>query len=341
MNRPAFHELRFWLLAAALLLIVSGVFLPRVKLTQDTYDVMAFVDITSSMNTRDVSLGGEPASRLDLIKVRLRSFVARLPCQSKLGLSIFTARRVFVLFEPVEVCGNFSSVDAAITGLDWRMAWEGDSFITRGVHDAIPVAAGLDADLLFFTDGHEAPPLPWTGMPAFEGKPGEVAGLLVGAGGKALVPLKKFDDAGREIGVLGVNDVLQENRSGQPPPDASSRPGWHPKWAPFGDMRTNNNEHMTSVKEDHLKAVASQTDLAYAHLDGASELLRDFEAVARPHPVVVATDIRPYPAALALLLLVILYGVLPLRERIASRAPAGARPNRQPHSRTKLKEAHP
>lgn len=331
MNRPAFHELRFWLLVAALLLIVAGLLLPRVTLSRNAYDVMAFVDITSSMNTRDVSLYGGPVSRLELIKTRLKSFVESLPCQSKFGLGIFTGRRVFVLFEPIEVCENFSSIDASITGLDWRMAWEGDSYITTGVHDAIPVAQGLDADLLFFTDGHEAPPLPWTGMPDFEGKPGEVSGLLVGVGGNTLVPLLKFDDAGREIGVLSVDDVLQENRSGQPPPDASSRPGWHPKWAPYGDMRFNNNEHMTSVKEDHLKELASQTGLGYAHLSGAGALLRAFEAVARPRAVVVATDIRPYPAALALLLLIILYGVLPLRERVAGRGQG---------SKLKLKEAH-
>lgn len=337
MNRPAFHELRFWLLVAAFLLIIAGLSLPRVKLTRESYDVMAFVDITSSMNTRDLTLGGRPVSRLDAVKVQLDGFVAGLPCESKFGLGIFTARRVFVLFEPVEVCENFSSIDAAINGLDWRMGWEGDSYVTRGVYDAIPVAKGVGTDLLFFTDGHEAPPLPWTGMPPFEGKRGEVPGLLVGVGGKILVPLLKFDEEGREIGTLGVDDVLQENRSGAPPPDASSRPGWHPKWAPYGDVHINSNEHLTSVKEDHLKALAQQTGLAYAYLTSAGMLLRDFETVARPRPVVVATDIRPYPAALALILLVILFGVLPLRERMRA-ARKGFGSFQQP--KLTIKEAH-
>lgn len=79
-------------------------------------------------------------------------------------------------------------------------------------------------------------------------------------------------------------------------------------------------------------ALASQTGLVYARLNGAGALLRAFEAVARPRSVVVATDIRPYPAALALLLLVILYGFLPLRERVAGRSAP---------SRTELKGAHP
>ncbi|WP_069438284.1 vWA domain-containing protein [Methyloceanibacter methanicus] len=316
---PALGALRFWLLAAAFALAAATLLLPRVTLTRKAYDAMAFVDVTASMNTRDAVVRGRPASRMDLVKDRLTALVAQLPCQSKLGLGIFTARRVFVLFEPIEVCENFSSIDSAIRALDWRMAWEGDSYVTLGIHDALAVVKPLDATLLFFTDGHEAPPLPWTGLPAFEGEAGEVPGLLVASAGKTLVPLPKFDDAGREIGTMSATDVLQENRSGAPPPDASSRPGWHPKWAPFGDMLVDNSEHMTSVKEDHLKEIATQTGLTYAHLQSSGALLRDLTAVAQPRDVRVAADIRPYPAGLAFLLLIVLYGVLPLRERIGRR----------------------
>jgi mxaL protein len=314
MNRPAFRDLRFWLLLCALVLIVAGLLLPRVELPRTAYDTLAVVDVTSSMTTRDTTLGGKPASRLDFVKDRLRQFIAALPCQSKFGLGIFTERRVFVLFEPVEVCANFASIEASVNGLDWRMAWEGDSYVTTGIHDAIANAKQLDADLLFFTDGHEAPPLHWSGMPPFEGEPGEVKGLLVGVGGKTLSPIPKYDDDGREIGVLGPDDVPQENRSGLPPPDAESRPGYHPKWAPFGNARVEGTEHLSSVKEDHLRAVAAQTGLDYAYLTTASALAREFEAAATPREVLVAADIRQYPASLALLLLAVVFVALPLRE---------------------------
>lgn len=340
MSRPAFRDLRFWLLLAAFALVVAGLFLPRIKLTRDAYDVVAIIDITSSMNVRDLTLSGKPASRLDIVKDRLRELVASLPCESKLGLGIFSERRVFVLFEPVETCANFASIDASITGLDWRMAWEGDSHVASGVHDAIAVAKGLGADLLFFTDGHEAPPLPWTGMPVFEGKPGEVKGVLAGVGGKTLSPIPKYDDEGREIGVMGPDDVLQESRSGPPPPDASSRPGYHPKWAPFGNAKVGGTEHLSSVKEDHLRAIAAQTGLAYLYLDGTSALLKAFEAVANPREVVVATDIRPYPAGLALLLLLILFGALPLRDRLTASKPAARRAAARQKSPAKLEEVY-
>lgn len=328
----AIHEHRFWLLAAAMLLVAIALFLPRVTLTRNAYDVMAFVDVTASMNARDGVLNGQPVSRLDFVKDRLVGLIAELPCQSKLGLGIFTARRVFVLFEPIEVCENFSSLDSAIDALDWHMGWEGDSYVALGVYDALAVAKTFDDAVLFFTDGHEAPPLPWTGLPPFEGKPGEVPGLIVGVGGKTLVPLLKYDDSGREVGNLGPYDVLQENRFGPPPPDASSRPGWHPRQAPFGDFPVDNNNHMSSVKEEHLEAIAAVTGLTYVHLESTGALVQDLERVAPPRKVRLAADVRAYPVGLALLLLAILFGVLPLQELLA---------RRRRHPKPALNEVYP
>jgi mxaL protein len=340
MIRARLNDPRTWLLALALALVVVALFVPRVDLTRSAYDVVAIIDVTGSMNVRDLTRAGKPVSRLDYIKERLPEFVAELPCQSKFGLGIFSERRVFILFEPVETCENFSSIDASIAELNWRMAWEGDSHVTDGVHDAIANAARLKADLLFLTDGHEAPPLPYTGMPPFEGKPGEVKGLIVGVGGKGLSPIPKFDDAGREIGTYAEGDVLQESRAGLPPPGSENRPGYHPKWAPFGAM-PHGEEHLSSVKEGHLRAIAAQTGLSYAYFDWAEALVHEFEAAAKPRQVVVATDIRPYPAGLALALLIVLYGVLPIYDRL--RAPSYAFPRlaRSRASNFTLKEAQP
>ncbi len=56
------------------------------------------------------------------------------------------------------------------------MGWEGDSRVAAGLFRAIGLAADLGSDLVFVTDGHEAPPLPARGGPAFEGKPARCAG---------------------------------------------------------------------------------------------------------------------------------------------------------------------
>ncbi len=268
------RDWRFWLLAVAFAALLAALLAPRIALSRPARDLVLVIDITGSMNARDYVLDGRPAARLDAAKRAGRALLAALPCQSRLGLGIFTERRTFLLFEPAEVCENFAAIDGAIAALDWRMAWEGDSYIARGVHAAVAAAVGLKADLVFLTDGHEAPPLPASGLPAFDGKPGEVAGLLVGVGGLDPVPIPKFDDDGREIGFYAESDVPQENRSGPPPADAPSRAGWNPRNAPWGGEAATGTEHPSALREEHLRALAAQTGLGYARLVEPSSLLR-------------------------------------------------------------------
>ena len=201
--RANIRDLRFWALVAAFALVAIALVAPRVTLDRDAYDVVAFVDITGSMNTRDMKAQGKPQTRLDAAKAAISRLLGDLPCQSRLGLGIFTERRTFLLFNPVEVCRNFAAIDDAVEGLDWRMAWEGDSYVAKGIYDGIGTARDLGANLLFVTDGHEAPPLPpGAGLPPFEGEPGAVKGLIVGVGGHDKVPIPKFDDEGRVDGRL-------------------------------------------------------------------------------------------------------------------------------------------
>lgn len=320
------QDARFWTLLAALALTCLALMLPRVALTRNVYDLVAFVDITASMNTRDMTLAGNPASRLDAAKAALERLLAELPCQSRLGLGIFTERRSFLLFNPIEVCENFAPLETAINELDWRMAWEGDSMVAKGVYHAATIAEDLKADLIFVTDGQEAPPLPGGGtiLPEFEGTLGKVKGLLLGVGGRDKVPLPKFDDEGHEIGTYTADEVQQENRTGAPPPDAHLRPGYHPKWAPFGSDPPTGDEHLTSVRSAHLGTLAASIGFGHVDLIDGPDLLAALSDHANTRPVEVAVDIRPVPAALALALLVGLY-IAPLlaRFRRPARRPAG------------------
>lgn len=305
-----FKDWRTLALSAALLLIALALVVPRVSMDRTSFNLMAFVDITGSMKVRDMGTPEAPIERLDAAKHALRNLLVRLPCQSRLGLGIFTERRSFVLFDPVEVCENFAPIEQSIANIDWRMGWEGDSFVAKGLHHAIAETLPLDADILFFTDGQESPPLPpGGGLPAFEGETGKVRGAIVGVGGQEKVPIPKFDSEGHETGVYAEQDVVQENRTGAPPPDAESRPGYHPKWAPFGSDAPTGDEHLSSVRTEHLSALAAQTGLVYAGLKEHPDLMPTVRQSARPHESPVAVDIRPVPAALALILLVGLYAI--------------------------------
>ena len=62
---------------------------------------------------------------------------------------------------------------------------------------------------MFVTDGHEAPPLSPLHKPVYDGKPGEIRGLIVGVGADALMPIPKNDPEGRAMGFWGADEVMQ------------------------------------------------------------------------------------------------------------------------------------
>jgi mxaL protein len=207
----------------------------------------------------------------------------------------------------------------AIQQLDWRMAWEGDSMVTKGLHHAIALAQSMKANVIFLTEGQEAPPLPpGLGVPAFEGKPGEVDGVVAGVGLRTKSPLPKFDDEGREKGTYSAEDVPQENRTGPPPPDAESRPGYHPKWAPFGSGPPEGDEHLSAVRHEHLAAIAGQAGLGYVELATSPRLIDAVRAHAQARSLRALTDLRPYAGLAALALLALLYS-WPLARAVARR----------------------
>jgi mxaL protein len=311
-NKENFRDARFWLLSAALLCFLAALVVPPVQAVRDGIDVLVVVDITDSMNTRDYTEDGKPVSRLETVKAVLEQTLVDLPCQSHFSLGIFAERRIFLFFNPIEVCSNFAPIAGAVAALNWREGWEGDSHIASGFYKAIAIADDLRTDLVFMTDGQEAPPLPWNGAPIFDGKPGAVKGLVVGVGGYALSPIPKYDDKGREIGFYGPDDVLQESRYGLPPPGAENRPGYNPRNAPFGNVHVYNHEELSSVEEPYLKGLAEKTGMAYSHLVNEPDFLEALRAHATPHPVNVMVERGSVAAALGLICLLCVYALLPL-----------------------------
>ncbi len=307
MRLPALRDRRFWLLLAALVCLCIALAGPRIALTRPSYNLIVVLDITGSMNTRDQRVADKPASRLEFAKLVLRQVLGALPCQSRAGLALFTERRAFLLTEPVEICANFPAIDGTIAGLDWRMAWEGDSHVSKGLSHAVQLAESLNTDLIFLSDGQEAPPLPEDWGDSFEGGEGRAKGLIVGVGGHVPSPIPKFDPTGREIGFYAADDVPHESRTGAPPKGAENREGWHPRNAPYGASTTAGTEHLSAVREDHLKLLAAKTGLAYTHMENAPALTEALLRAATPRPIRIMRDVSAIPAALALVLLLGVY----------------------------------
>lgn len=306
---------RFICLALAVLGALATLFQPTLKLSRAVFDHIVVVDITQSMNVADYQINGRSTSRLESVKSALRSALRELPCGSRLGLGLFTERRSFLLFEPIEVCGGFEAIDTAIERIDWRMAWGADSRIADGLYDALNQFQNRDSNLVFVTDGQEAPPLNPRYKREFGVFKGKLKGLIVGAGGLTPVPIPKFNERGKAVGFYAEDDVPHRSTFGLPPKPPSEVEGYHERNAPFGSERVIGTEHLSSLKEDYLRQLADEIGFFYRRLEspeGLSEAMRKPE-LARSETV--AADMRWLPAGFALAALVVLYGVLPFRLR--------------------------
>ena len=303
-----------WLLGGAVLALAVTFLRPGLNIDQPLFEHVVVFDVTQSMNVEDEQLGGKPIARLKFAKHALRQALLALPCGSKVGLGIFTEYRSFLLFAPVEVCANLGELRSTLDRIDGRMAWIGNSEIAKGLYSGIGIARQLPGtpSLVFVTDGQEAPPLSPRHRPPFDGKRGEVKGLIVGVGDLKLSPIPKTDPLGRPLGFWGPDEVLQvdprslgrgasvggeqmtEEGSAAAAPLPGSTPG---------------SEHLSSLREAYLQLLAAQTGLAYQRLGGSEAFIDALTAPSLARPVAARADLRFVPAGLALLLLLARHGL--------------------------------
>lgn len=276
--------------AIALLLLLIALFLPPFQLPRDTYTWLVFLDITQSMDVEDQELEGAPASRLAFSRQAVRRAIRELPCGSRVGLGAFAEYRTLLLLAPIEVCGNYNDLLVSLDYIDGRMRWRNSSEIAKAVSWSVRAARdiGQGANVVFLTDGQEAPPLRPSVQLLFDDiKPGEVRGWLMGVGGDTPLPIPKTDRNGNSLGYWRPEDVVQ--RIGEP---ASGNAG-------------QNREHLSSLREPHLRQIAGKIGFEYARLlrpTSLGDAMRDSRFAARKP---VPTELYWLPAAAALLVLVL------------------------------------
>jgi mxaL protein len=291
---------RFWLRCTALALLVAALLMPPRKTARDVYKLVAVLDITGSMNVRDQRLDGADASRLAMEKRSMRHLLASLPCGSRLGLGIFVEKQPFLLFEPVETCENFAPLDEEIAAIDWRMGWDSESHIAETLLASMTMAKGLNADLVFMTDGQETPPLWWNKAVDFSPVRGGVRGFIAGVGAATFSPIPKFDGYGREIGVFKPGDVPLEH-----------------------DGMFRGREHLSALDEPHLRQLAASSGLAYVHLINPDALLPALQHYATPRTEVSLVDQSWMLASVALGCLIVC--AMPAQWRVTRRSSVAAR----------------
>ncbi|MGE3772714.1 MAG: vWA domain-containing protein [Gammaproteobacteria bacterium] len=350
-SRRRFIEPRLPLLLAALGLTLFALVSPAITALRPVYAYFFVIDITRSMNVADYQRDGQHLRRLDFVKDVLRRLLPRLPCGSRVGIGLFSERQTAPLIMPVEVCGNYAALDAALARIDWRMAWAADSNIAKGLYNTLQLVVDLrDAGrlppalaLVFFTDGHEAPPVnpnyapdfaevgrrdrdgeivPGTvtlqrqaqaaagAAPRFDGEAGTVRGLIVGVGGHGLSPIPKFDEEGHQIGEYAEDEVPQASRFGEPTEaERRSIDGYEARNAPWGRDAARGNEHLSQVREAYLQELAGKTGLVYHPLQSLRALQATLQSPQWARLVPTRIESGFVAAAVALLALLVLYAL--------------------------------
>jgi len=275
-----------WPIFLAFVLMLLAWLMPPVDLPRRTNDNLIVFDITQSMNVEDYELQGTPVSRLVYAKAAVADALHRLPCGSRIGFAVFAEYRTLLLLAPIEVCGNYGDLLASLNNIDGRMRWGNASQIAKGVFWAMRAAKEVETrpNLLFLSDGHEAPPLGTEQNPLFDDlKTGEVNGWIVGVGGDIPRPIPKTDNEGKPLGYWHIEDVIQLE----------------------GDQAGVAPEYLSSLREPYLRALARQTGLAFVRLQDFDSITRALSDPRYGRDRLVATDMDWLPLGIALLSLLL------------------------------------
>jgi mxaL protein len=262
-------------LAAVLLLPVF--FSPHWLLPGATYSYLFVIDVSESMNVRDPPNGRPDESRLDRAKDSVIASLAALPCGSQVAIALFAGSDTLVLFEPMEVCRHYPAIEEVVRGIDWRMAWDGDSRVESAVLAALHEAGQRGLDLIFLSDGDEAPHAFVPHMADLLAVQGKVKGWLVGVGGPQPQPIPRLDADNRIVGYWTAVDAVRE--------------GFYPNLAELVKQAASPaelersgaldevQEHRSALNEEYLKLIGASAGLGYVTADSPQRVA---SAIADP-----------------------------------------------------------
>ena len=191
----------FFLLVSFILLVLALIN-PSIPVNQSLYNYILIADISQSMNTEDMKINQKTVSRLDYTKHIMSRLVEDFPCGTKVSIGMFAGVSVSATYSPIEVCDNFSNINTTISKLDWRATWSGNSRIRESVINLARLIRSFpeSAQVVYFTDGEEAPKLHVFNTRDLEQFQGGNDWLFVGIGSDEGAPIPKYDNKNQLIG---------------------------------------------------------------------------------------------------------------------------------------------
>jgi mxaL protein len=290
------------MLVAAFLLLIIAAFKPTIPLPRNIYSYILVVDISQSMNVEDASLNGKSTSRIAYTQAMLHQIIANMPCDTRVSVGLFAGVSIAALYNPIEVCSNYAAIQDTIDHLDWRTAWSGNSRLRDSMLTLARVLRAFPepAQVVYFSDGEEAPKLHAFNTKDLTNFQGGNGWLFVGIGSIEGAPIPKYDEKNQLIGYWS-NDSF------------AMQPGIAQISEANLGVRDNNvaggtgDRFISKLQEDYLKDLSKEVSGDYVRGDSLQNIL-----TAMKHQKPARTDIAPYGihwilASIAALLVLVTY----------------------------------
>ncbi|HSI43877.1 MAG TPA: VWA domain-containing protein [Methylotenera sp.] len=260
------------LLTVALILLIAALFKPTIGLKRDLHNYLFVVDVTQSMNTADMHSKDAYISRLAYTRLLMKDAVAQLPCGTNISLSVFSAESVALLFTPIEVCKNYDVIQDSIAHLEWRMAWRGNSRLRFGMQSVTAILSSLPtpAQVVFFTDGDEAPKLNATNKTDLSGWQGGQDWIIAGIGGDEPFPIPKLDSENKVLGywaysnsIMAPSQVISEDSVGTRDDSIAT---------------DDYNRYLSKLEDAYLQELAGEIGAKYIRANSTDSLINAMQA---------------------------------------------------------------
>lgn len=259
------------ILCLSIILCIIAINNPILNIKKSITSYMLVVDVSQSMNAKDLILNKEKISRIEYTKILLKNIIDSSDCGSFFSINIFAADNVASIIEPVEKCKNYDELIDTVKKLEWRMAWKGNSRITFGIKSAAKMQDSLNfpSKILFFTDGDEAPKVNAINKVNLDNFSLGNELIFVGIGGNENVPVPRYNSRNMLVGFWGMDiyDSLpgatgsRNTDSGQDEPDPSVASAEY-------------DRYLSKLYDDYLIKLSNQIKAKYIKGDESKSFLK-------------------------------------------------------------------
>lgn len=273
------------LLALAIVLLMAAILRPSMPFKRNIYTYFLIADISQSMNASDMTLHGKKVSRLAYMQNMMHEVVASLPCDTKVSIGLFAGNSVAAMYAPIEVCKNFAAIQDTIEHLDWRMAWSGNSRLRESLFVTAKVVRGLSepAQVVYFTDGEEAPKLHAFNTKDLTELQGANDWIFVGIGSEEGVAIPKLSEDNQVIGYWSNESFAMQPGIAQ---ISESTLGVRDDNVATGE----HDRYISKLAADYMESMTKEIGAKYVKGDNSYHVLQAMKAQPPAR-----RDIAPFP----------------------------------------------